>query len=137
MKGKSLLVVLFVSLLAGPLAGQDAVALSQQACDAGDLQSCDDLGLRYGGGLGVTRDAARALSFFQRACDGGVMLGCTHSGIFLQRDEEGITQDLESALFLFERACDGGEMLGCANLGVSYERGDGVIQNQGRAVSLY
>ncbi len=137
MKGKSLLVVLFVSLLAGPLAGQDAVALSQQACDAGDMQSCDDLGLRHQGGLGVTRDVALALGLFQRACNGGLMLGCTHNVIFLQRAEGGITQDLEGALFLFERACDGGEMLGCANLGVSYERGDGVIQDQGRAVSLY
>ena len=72
MKGKSLLVVLFAGLLAGPLAAQDTAALSQQSCDAGDMQSCDDLGLGYQGGLGVTRDPARALVLFQRACDEGL-----------------------------------------------------------------
>ncbi len=136
MKSKSLLVVLFVSLLPGPLAGQDGVALSQQACDAGDMLSCSNLGLMYGTGTDVLQDPARAASLFQRACDGGLMLGCTHLGL-LHQNGVGVTPDLAGAVFLFERACDGGDMLGCATLGVSYERGDGVTQDPARAVSLY
>ena len=91
MNSKSLLVVFFASLLPGPLAGQDAETLSQ-ACDAGVIQSCDALGLRYEAGLDVTQDLARAVGLFQKACDarpivrewpfsrseggGGVAVGC-------------------------------------------------------------
>jgi len=100
------------------------------------MLNCDDLGIRYVEGAGVTPDRTRAASLFQQACDGGVMLGCTHLGLLYQHSE-GVIGDLASAVFSFERACDGGEMLGCANLGVSYERGDGVTQDQARAVRLY
>ena len=135
MKTKSLLAVFFVSLLPGLLAGQDAEALSQ-ACDAGDIPSCDNLGLRYEAGLDVTQDLARAVSLFQRACDGELMLGCNHlAGMY--RTGAGVTQDLGIAASLYERACDGGMMEGCANLGMSYERGDGVAQDVVTAVSLY
>ena len=124
MKGKYLLVIFFVSQLPGPLAGQDAAELSQ-ACDAGDMQSCDDLGLRYESGLDVTQDLERAVSLFQRACDGELMLGCNHLGS-MYRTGAGVAQDLGTAVSFYERACDGGMMEGCANLGISYERGDGV-----------
>ena len=136
MLGKHLLAVFFVGLLPGPLAGQDAEALNQQSCDAGDFVICDMLGVRYETGVGVTRDQARALSLFQRACDGEVLLGCTHLGLMYENGV-GVTPDLASAVSLYERACNGGEMLGCANLGVSYERGEGVAQDPARAVSFY
>ena len=138
LKGKSLLVVLFAGLSPGLLAGQDVQGLGR-SCNAGDMQSCDDLGIMYEGGARVTRDAARAVNLFQQACDGGLMLACTHLGLVLQRDDPDpdVIRDVETAAFLYERACDGGETLGCANLGVSYERGDGVIQDQARAVRLY
>ncbi|MCH7892473.1 MAG: SEL1-like repeat protein, partial [Gemmatimonadetes bacterium] len=110
--------------------------MNQQSCDAGDLEICDMLGVRYETGVGVTRDQARALSLFQRACDGEVLLGCTHLGLMYENGV-GVTPDLASAVSLYERACDGGEMLGCANLGVSYERGEGVTQDPARAVSFY
>ena len=135
-KGKFLLAVLFVSLLPGPLAGQDADAVSQEACDGGDMLSCHALGLRYEAGVVVIQDLARAVRLFQQACDGAMMLGCTHVGLMYQNGR-GVSRDLASAAFLYDRACDGGEMLGCANLGVSYERGDGVTQDGDRAVSLY
>ena len=136
MLGKHLLAVFFVGLLPGPLAGQDAEALNQQSCDAGDFVICDMLGVRYETGVGVTRDQARALSLFQRACDGEVLLGCTHLGLMYESGV-GVTRDLAGAVSLYERACNGGEMLGCANLGVSYERGEGVTQDPARAVSFY
>ena len=136
MKGKYLLVVLFVGLMPGPLAGQDAVVLSQQACDAGDMQACDDLGLRYESGLDVTQDLARAVSLFQRACDGELMLGCNHLGS-MYRTGAGVVQDLGTAVSLYQRACDGGMMESCANLAISYERGDGVTADVATAASLY
>ena len=136
MRGKSLLAVLFVSLSPGPLVGQDAVASSREACDAGDMLSCDDLGSIYEAGVAVTQDLARAASLFQQACDGGALLGCSHLGGLFQNGQ-GVGRDLVTAVFLYERACSGGEMLGCHNLGVSHEHGDGVTQDPTLAVSFY
>ncbi len=135
MKGKYLLAALFVSLLPSPLAGQDAETLSQ-ACDAGDMLSCESLGRAYEAGLGVTQDLARAVGLFQRACDGELMLGCNHLGS-MYRTGAGVTPDLRIAASLYERACDGGMMEACANLGMSYERGDGVTQDAATAVTFY
>ena len=135
MNRKSLLVVFFASLLPGPLAGQDAEMLTQ-ACDAGVMQSCDALGLRYEAGLDVTQDLARAVGLFQKACDGSLMLGCHHLG-GMYRAGLGVRQDLGTAVSLYRRACDGGMMEACANLAISYERGDGVTQDGATAVSLY
>ena len=57
---------LLASPLASPLAGQDPEA-SQRACDAGVMQSCDALGLRYEAGLDVPQDLERAVTLFQTA----------------------------------------------------------------------
>ena len=136
MRGRFLLAVLCVSLSPGALAGQDAETLNQQACDAGDLAVCDQLGVRYETGEGVIQDQARALSLFQQACDGGLLLGCTHLGLMFGSGA-GIDRDPATAGFLYERACDGGDLLGCAHLGVSYERGEGVTRDPVQAVNLY
>jgi len=134
LRGKSLLVVFF-ALLPGALAGQDPEA-SQQACDAGVMQSCDALGLRYEAGLDVTQDLERAVGLFRTACDGELMLGCTHLGS-MYRTGMGVAQDLATAADLYQRACDGQMMEACANLAISYERGDGVAQDGATAVGLY
>jgi len=131
----SLLTSLLAGPLAGPLAGQDPEA-SQRACDAGVMQSCDALGLRYEAGLEVTQDLERAVGLFQTACDGELMLGCSHLGS-MYRAGMGVGQDLSTAVSLYRRACDGRMMEACANLAISYERGDGVAQDGATAVGLY
>ena len=113
MRGRFLLAVLCVSLSPGALAGQDAETLNQQACDAGDLAICDQLGVRYETGEGVIQDQARALSLFQQACDGGLLLGCTHLGLMFGSGA-GIDRDPATAGFLYERACDGGWERACS-----------------------
>lgn len=37
----------------------------------------------------------------------------------------------------FEKACERGNAKGCFQLGALYEKGDGVVQNKYKAVSLY
>lgn len=37
----------------------------------------------------------------------------------------------------FEKACDSGNPKGCFHLAALYEKGDGVVQNKYKAVSLY
>ena len=41
------------------------------------------------------------------------------------------------AVVQFEKACDNGNAKGCFHLGTLYEKGDGVVQNKYKAVSLY
>jgi hypothetical protein len=100
------------------------------------MPSCDNLGIRYEAGLDVDPDPARALSLFQRACEGELMLGCNHLAS-MYRTGVGVPQDLDTAVRLYERACNGGMMEACANLAISYERGDGVSQDVATAVRLY
>ena len=69
-----------------------------------------------------------ARPLFQKACDGGEMMGCTGLGS-LYAHGQGVKQSNTEARALYQRACDGGEMLGCANLGSLYESGHGMKQD--------
>ena len=115
MKRNSLLVAVFLGLLACPLAGQDAVGLYQQACDDGGMLECDLLGVMYRDGIGVTQNLALAASLFRQACDGEMMQGCSRLGV-MYANGVGVTQDIARGLSLFQRACDGADQQGCDNL---------------------
>ena len=73
---KSLLVLAVLGVLPCSVAGQDAQRSHREACDGGELLSCNVLGLMYETGAGGARDLARAVSLYRRACDRGVMAGC-------------------------------------------------------------
>jgi len=107
MKRGSLFVVVFLGLLAC----QD-VEVYQQACDRGDMLGCNELGVRYGTGEGVTQNLARAATLYQQACDGGEMWGCVNLGA-MYGTGEGVTRDPLRAIRLYEQACDGGQKWGC------------------------
>ncbi len=78
MSPKPLLVAVFLGqLVAGCLACQDLEGEYQQACDGGDMLSCNDLGDMYSDGVGVTQDLARAATLYQQACDGGFVQVCS------------------------------------------------------------
>ena len=89
MKIESLLAVLFVGLSTSPLAGQDTDSLAQ-ACDRGDMLSCDHLGLRYQAGMAVNRDLAGAGNLFQQACDGGMSRLRAGSSVESSREAENL-----------------------------------------------
>lgn len=110
--------------------------LYQQACDGGDMTSCDVLGLMYSTGEGVPQDLTRALVLFQRACDGGQMPGCDNLGIMYEAGAP-VPPDPARAARLYQRACDGGRLSGCGHVGLLYETGVGVTQDTRRAAGLY
>jgi len=111
----SLLVVVLLGLLPRSAASQDFESMYQQACDGGDLVSCNVLGLMYLMGEGVTRDPARALPLYTRACDGGFLGACINLGV-MYHTGEGVTANLTRAASLYQQACSGGELNGCDNL---------------------
>jgi hypothetical protein len=109
------------------------------ACDDGDASSCTDLGLMYAAGRGgLTKDAARAVTLFQRACDAGNMRGCTNLGLSYETGQGGLPKNEVRAMALHQRACDGGDMRGCTNLGLFYETGrGGAPKSAVRAMALH
>ena len=81
--GKSKISVLIVwlaaSMLSSTAAGQapsppqfpEVVQRLMLECEQGKYESCSFLGMTYAYGSGVAKDEARAVAFYQRACDGG------------------------------------------------------------------
>jgi TIR domain/Sel1 repeat len=79
---------------------------------------------------------AQARPLAQKACDGGVMLGCFNLG-WLYNNGWGVAQNYKEAASLYKKACGGGVEAGCFDLGVFFEHGVGVAQNFAQAASLY
>lgn len=101
-----------------------------------DMAACNNLGNAYSKGKGVAKDPNKAAQFYQKACDGGIMVGCTNLGSNYQKGE-GVAKDLDKAAQLYQKACDGGEMFGCIYLGHCYQEGNGIVKDPEKAVKLY
>jgi TPR repeat protein len=109
----------------------------EKACNGGKLLiACNELGVIYNNGEGVTKDQGKAVELYRTACNGGLLKGCANLGAMYQNGQE-ITQNSGKAAELYRTACDGGEPLGCFYLGFLYESGQGVTQDLGKAVELY
>jgi len=103
-----------------------AVPLSESACERGRMSACANVGIAYMLGLGGrARDEHQAATFFQRACDGGNLLGCNDLGMCYSGGT-GVPRDDVRAVEFYQRACKGGYLDGCDHLGHHYERGNGV-----------
>lgn len=107
------------------------LAIISRACDGGGIDSCHAAAVRHFQG-----DKAKAAALWQKACNGGDMLGCANLG-FLYRHGEGVAQDAAKAAQLYTQACDGGNMGGCFNLGFLYQDGQGMARDAAQAARLY
>jgi hypothetical protein len=117
-------------------AGLPNPASLQRSCDGGNPRACNNLGVAYATGAGVSRDAANAASLYKRACDGGDSMGCTNLGA-AYADGEGIAKDEATAAALYERACEAETPYACMNLAFVCSTGAGVAQDEARAEALY
>lgn len=80
-----------------------------KGCEGGGAADCYALATLYSsGGSGVTRDPARAVSFFSKACGGRHALACANLG-FLSENGIGTAKDLSSAAAAYKKACALGE----------------------------
>jgi len=75
--------------------------LFTQACDDGNMNACDYLGVLYGQGLGGLLDEGKAHELFQKACEQGFFSSCASLGIMYQ--DKG---DINNARKYFKKACD-------------------------------
>jgi TPR repeat protein/serine/threonine protein kinase len=109
----------------------------QLACDHGEAGKCLDLALMYQSGNLVQKDQARAVSLFQRACDGELARACNELGVAYRRGLGGVAPDETRAAALYQRACDAGYAIGCNNLALVYLRGVSVAKDEARAATLF
>src|SRR6266571_2793610 len=114
----------------------DARQLYKQACDAGDIDACPNLGWLYEKGRGVPTDEAQAASLYKEGCDGGSAYGCGCLGV-LHRDGHGVPKDLPQSVVLLKQGCDWGNARSCTNLGSLYKNGQGVPRDLVQARALY
>ena len=97
-------------LFAGPASAQSE---SEPACNAGDAEACFYTGAEYAQGLGVPEDKQKAVTFFLRACDGGIPDGCSTSGVLIRAGEGNLEKDVIKGVEYQERACAMGHVDGC------------------------
>ena len=81
---KSLLLVGILAVLPGPVAAQGVATMHRDACELGDLLSCNILGLIWETGAAGRKDRDRAARLYERACDRGVTAGCTRLQLILE-----------------------------------------------------
>ncbi len=83
-----------------------------------------------------TGDYKTALNYFEKACDGGNMLGCGAIGDLYQR-ALGVKKNYKKAVKFYTKSCYGGEMAGCGALGDLYMKGLGTDLSYAKAMELY
>jgi TPR repeat protein len=97
-------------------------------CDKGDAQSCYHLAYRVLEGRDVPKDPALATRLFEKACSGGVAMGCyeraqEHMAERLQaKDDDARMKARLAAEALYTRACELGDGWACWSISDWYLR---------------
>ncbi len=121
---------------------EKALDLFEQACALGEPSGCLGLGTlaereakrAIAGGADGASSLKQAMELYRRACEGGWPEGCTAAGMLFQHGYGDLS---DHGLKWYDWACRGGDAQGCYRLAVMLSKGDGVAQNEGRAVELY
>ncbi len=115
-----------------PLAAQ----FFQRACDGGNAEGCNLLGVEYAQGVAVPKDDAKAADLYMRGCGGGMPFACTNLARAYQAGR-GVSRDLAQARALFQKACDSGGLLACIDGGLLLMRGIGGPADARQAVANF
>ena len=91
----------------------------------GYAKSCHNAAVVYfTGGFGLAADQAKAVSFFEQGCDGGLVDSCYNAGVAYDKGL-GAPQDRDQAEKLYTKSCELGYGDACNNLGYLYvSKGD-------------
>lgn len=118
----------------------------QRSCDDGNASACNSLGGVYADGKGITKDLAKAATFYQKACALGVSdsaSACFNLGN-AYANGEGVEQDKTKAVTfiqkgetLYQNSCNNKDALACLILGRIYFDGDGVKKDVSKGIELY
>jgi len=117
-----------------PAEAKDDPKELESSCDAGDLEACVILGRMFENDArhdNVPIDLARAVSLFQKACDGEFSKGCYELGT-CYRLGQGVQQDAALASSILEQACSLGNNSGCRWVAEIHDPQDGTLKDATR-----
>ena len=97
-------------------------------CDKNDFQVCVELGTMYMKGDMVEKNPKKAIGLFEKACNGGDMIGC--------RDLAFFEKDPKKAYNIYLKACDKNEVGSCYEIARRYYYGGDMV-DQDYEKSLY
>jgi TPR repeat protein len=103
----------------------EARPLLSKACASGRWDACDLLTIMYIEGLGglPTRSSmagapfSNAVSVFQRECDRGEAVACSHLG-YMYENAIGVPENFANKQAFYSKGCDGGDGFACDDLGI-------------------
>lgn len=113
-----------------------AVAQWEPLADAGDIDSQNSLGALYKFGLGVPKNGAAAVKYYQLSADQGDAAG-QYGLATMYASGEGVEQSDEKALSWFTLAAKQGDEDAQYNLGLIYQQGKGVLKNDKSAFEWF
>lgn len=94
-----------------------------------------NIGVLHEKGLGVPKNAEKAMEWFRRAADSGESAAFYNIGV-LHRDGRGVPQDLEEAAKWFRESAEHGSAHGRFQLGLATLGGRGIPQNVDDGIEL-
>ena len=105
----------------------------KKACEKGNSEKCQDLGLQFAKGEGILRNVFKANEYYQKACDLDNANGCRNLGMqyysSVRIEDPDSCELYVKASNLFEKACNLNDRLGCMMLGLNYKWGKGVSKD--------
>jgi len=104
----------------------------RKKCQDGNARACNDLGVFYSKGLGVSTDLKKALNLYELSCSRGDGAGCYNAGSSYSNGQ-GVRMDKSAASMFYVKACKGRIVEGCYNLAVLFYKGEGVPKNSNKA----
>ncbi len=110
----------------------EAFSILLPCAERGDTRAEAFIGVMYSSGLGVARNDALAVSWFEKGAAAGDGISENNLGLMYQ-DGRAVPQDAGKAASFFLQAANQGLAGAQANIGLSYFRGDGVPQDYAEA----
>lgn len=115
---------------------REALLLLEPRATQGDVDAAALLGTCYQRGLGTTKDAGKALAYFERAAAGQEAESLNVLGD-LYYEGDGVAKDLAKAAELYRRSAEAGSSAGQANYAYVLDRGEGVKADAAAARGFY
>jgi hypothetical protein len=109
---------------------------SQRAAKQGDAHAQCQLGHMYMFGMGVPKEDAEAMKWYQKAAQQGNASAQLSLGV-MYATGQGVPRNYAEAVKWVQKAAEQGNPYAQFTLGGMYERGDGVPQDVAKAVELY
>ncbi|KAA8709557.1 tetratricopeptide repeat protein [Helicobacter canis] len=104
----------------------------EKGCGLNDMLSCGMLGTLF-----LDENDKQAFRFYDKACNGGLGLGCFQVGVALYFGKMGVAKDLVKAKSYYRKGCELNYAAACFNLGFMYANGESVAKNETKALDLY